>query len=198
MNAPSLIPFRSESPQPLLRQIAEGKSYPAEAHGPLHTAVMAVKGMTLAPIALPAQSALAVASLAVMGHADVETLGGTRPVSLYCLSIAQSGERKSSCDAPLLAALRVYEREEAEAQRAEMECWRNTHAIWKGERDRILAEARKGKGEKRAASQADLVALGRAPRHARRLHFSRNTDGLCPWNREPSYAEPPAKRRGTS
>jgi hypothetical protein len=39
---------------------------------------------------------LATASLAVQGFADVETLGGTRPVSLFALTIAPSGERKSS------------------------------------------------------------------------------------------------------
>lgn len=44
-----------------------------------------------------------------------------------------------------------------------MESWRNKHALWKGERDRILREAAKGKGEKRTAAQADLEALGPEP-----------------------------------
>jgi hypothetical protein len=73
--------------------------------------------MTQAPVAIPGASALAVASLAVQGFADVETLGGARALSLYLLTIAGSGERKSSCDAPLMAALRTFERERSEAQR---------------------------------------------------------------------------------
>lgn len=164
MNAlPQEIPYRPEGPQPLVRSIAAGDPYPVQALGPLRAAVEAVQGMTLAPVAIPAASALAVASLAVQGFADVETLGGARPVSLYVLTIAQSGERKSSCDAPLMAALRAYEREQALAQREEIAAWENAFALWKGERDRILNEAKRGKGEKRVAARADLNALGKAP-----------------------------------
>ena len=163
MNAPKPISFTPEGPQPLVRKIAPGKPYPVDALGPLRGAVEAVQGMTQAPVAIPAQSALAVASLAVQGFADVETLGGTRPSSLYGLTIARSGERKSACDAPLMTALRDHERERAKAQIEEMESWRNKHALWKGERDRILAEAKKGKGEKRTAAEADLHALGPEP-----------------------------------
>jgi hypothetical protein len=99
----------------------------------------------------------------VQGFADVETLGGNRPVSLFALTIAQSGERKSSCDAPLMSALRAFEKEQANVQRADMEGWQNALALWKGERDRILVEAKKCKGEKRTAAQADLERLGAEP-----------------------------------
>lgn len=155
--------FSPEGPQPLVREIAPGAAYPVKALGPLRPAVEAVQGTTQAPVAIPAQSALAVASLAVQGFADVDTLGGPRPVSLYALTVARSGERKSACDAPLLTALRAYEREQAKAQREEMECWRNAHALWKGTRDKILSEAKSSKGEKRTAAQADLEALGSEP-----------------------------------
>ncbi|PJF08386.1 YfjI family protein [Pseudorhodobacter sp. MZDSW-24AT] len=155
--------FAPEGPQPLVREIAPGAAFPVYALGPLRPAVEAVQGMTQAPIAIPAQSALAVAALAVQGFADVETLGGPRPTSLFALTIARSGERKSACDAPLMAPLRAHEREQAKAQREEMERWRNAQALWKGMRDKILAEAKSGKGEKRTAAQADLEALGPEP-----------------------------------
>lgn len=163
MTAPQPIQYTPEGPQPLVRDIAPGAAYPVAALGPLRGAVEAVQGITQAPIAIPAQSALAVASLAVQGFADVETLGGPRALSLYALTIARSGERKSACDAPLMAALRDHEREQATAQRDAMESWRNAQALWKGERDRILLDAKKGKGEKRVAAQADLEALGPEP-----------------------------------
>lgn len=155
--------FKPEGPQPLVREIAPGAAYPVASLGPLRAAVEAVQGMAQAPVAIPAASALAVASLAVQGFADVATLGGPRPVSLYALTIARSGERKSSCDAPLMAALRDHEREQARAQRDDVTAWQNAQALWKGERDRILAEAKRGKGEKRVAAQADLRALGPEP-----------------------------------
>lgn len=150
-------------PQPLLRRVAPREAYPVQALGPLRAAVEAVQGMTQAPVAIPAASALAVASVAVQGFADVDTLGGQRPLSLYLLTIAQTGERKSSCDAPLMAALRDFERDEAQAHRTDLASWQNAQALWKGERDRILAEARKGKGEKRTAAEVDLNALGPEP-----------------------------------
>jgi len=156
-------PYKSEGPQPLVREIPAGDVYPVEALGALRGAVEAVQGMTQAPIAIPAQSALAVASLAVQGFANVQTLGGVRPLSLYALTIAQSGERKSACDAPLMAALREHERERSQAQREATESWMNTHAVWKVERDQILKETQKSKGEKRVAAQVDLEALGREP-----------------------------------
>ena len=76
MNAITPEQFKAEGPQPLLRTIPEGAPYPVHALGPLREAVEAVQGQTQAPFAIPAQSALAVASLAVQGFADVETLGG--------------------------------------------------------------------------------------------------------------------------
>ncbi len=155
------IPFTPEAPQPLLREIAPGADYPVDALGPLAGAVLAVQGMTQAPVAIPAASALAVASLAVQGFSDVETLGGNRPVSLYALTIARSGERKSSCDAPLMAALREHEKEQAKAQRDAVTSWQNAQALWKGDRDRILADAKKP--SKRTEAQADLAALGAEP-----------------------------------
>lgn len=155
--------FTPEGPQPLVREIAPGDTYPVEALGPLRPAVEAVQGATQAPVAIPAASALAVASLAVQGHADVETLGGVRPTSLYILTVAESGERKSSCDAPLLAHLRAFEKEQARAQRDDFASFQNKHALWKGERDRILQDAKKGKGENRDEALCDLDALGPEP-----------------------------------
>ena len=156
--------FTPEGPQPLVREVALGEVYPVKALGPLRPAVEAVQGMTQAPVAIPAQSALAVASLAVQAFADVETLGGTRPTSLYALTIARSGERKSACDAPLMAALRVHEREQAKAQREEMERWRNAHAVWEASHKKIAAELSTAKAKgKQAAAGADLDALGPEP-----------------------------------
>ena len=69
MNAPSINPafppaaqaFAAEGPQPLMREIPPGHPYPVAALGPLRAAVEAVQDRTQAPVALAAQSALAVA-----------------------------------------------------------------------------------------------------------------------------------------
>ena len=157
------VEVQPEGPQPLVTEMAAAASYPVAALGPLREAVEAVQSLAQAPVAIAAQSALSLASLVTQGFANVETLGGPRPVSLYCLTIARSGERKSSCDSLLLEALRSHEREAAKDQRAEVQSWQNSQALWRGERDRILAEAKKAKGEKRTAAQADLEAMGAEP-----------------------------------
>ncbi|MDM7969485.1 MAG: YfjI family protein [Paracoccaceae bacterium] len=157
------VSFEAEGPQPLIRDIAAGAAYPVEALGPLRDAVVAVQGMTQAPVEIPAASALTVASLAVQGFADVETLGGSRPTSVFALTIARSGERKSASDAPLMAALREFERDRAKSHRDNMADWQNKHAIWKGNRDNILKEVTKEKREKKIDAEADLNALGPEP-----------------------------------
>ena len=105
--------FKPEGPQPCCVTCHPVSHSQKRALGPLLPAVRAVQSSTQAPLAIPAASALAMASLAVQGFADVETLGGRRPTSLYMLTIAKSGERKSSCDAPLIAGLRRHEKEQA-------------------------------------------------------------------------------------
>ncbi|MEP0390750.1 MAG: YfjI family protein [Erythrobacter sp.] len=166
MNAQAAMeetPFTPEGPQPLVREIPPGARYPVNALGPLKEAVEAVQGMTQAPVAIPAQSALAVASLAVQGFADVEMLGGKRPVSLYALTIARSGERKSACDAPFIEALRLHEREQSKLHIKQRQEWHRRHAVWKAKHDRILTDAKKSKSSDSAEAEATLRAIGLEP-----------------------------------
>jgi hypothetical protein len=145
-------------PQPLVREVEDSAPYPVDALGPLREAVEAVQRRTQAPMAIPAQSALSVAALAVQAHADVETLGGVRPLSLYCLTIAASGERKSSCDAPLMEAMRQFEREQSIAHSEARKAWAIDHEIWKKRHEAVLAKIKSAK-----ASRIDLEALGPEP-----------------------------------
>ena len=171
--AESLTPA---APQPLLREIAPGPPYPVEALGPLRRVVEAVQRTAQAPVAIPAQSALSVAALAVQGFANVETLGGDRPLTLYCLTIAASGERKSSCDAPLMQAMRDYEREQTTVQTKAREAWAIDHAIWKAKHDAIISKVKQGKADK-----LDLTRLGPepfAPPSADRLVTEPTFEGL--------------------
>ena len=63
-----------------------------------------------APKELSAFSVLATAALAAQGHFNVNRQGGlTGPISIYVLSIAESGDRKSAVDALALAPIREFE-----------------------------------------------------------------------------------------
>ncbi len=158
-----ITPYLAEAPQPLLREIPKGADYPVEALGPLQEVVKAVQGETQAPVAIPAASVLAAASLAVQGFADVETLGGLRPVSLYLLTVAQSGERKSSCDKPILAGLREHERVKAEAYETEFKSWRKDVELYDANKKGILRYGASNKPDERKKAEVDMAALGDEP-----------------------------------
>ncbi len=84
----------------------------------IRQAVAEVSGFVQAPVALVAASALGAVSLACQGFVDIErarTLLG--PTSLFLLSIASSGERKSTCDGYFSSAIRRHEKNKPKRRR---------------------------------------------------------------------------------
>jgi hypothetical protein len=153
-------PLPPAEPVPLMRQEEPSGEFPIEALGPLRAAAQAAQDISQAPMALAAQSALAVASLAAQALADVETLSGqSTPLSLFCLSIAKSGERKSSVDRLLMAPVREVEREFAKEYQEDRVSWQNKFDIYSARRGAILAKGKKGGVE----AAVDLDALGPQP-----------------------------------
>jgi len=157
------IPFVSEGPQPLIREIPSGQPYPIQALGPLRAAVAAVQGMTQAPVAIPAGSALAAASLAVQGFADVETLGSNRPLSLFVLTIAASGERKSSCDAPIMSPIEKHEAKQAEVYETEMRLHLRQSIAYNAKKKGIEKRLGDTNKTKVATAELDLTEIGDPP-----------------------------------
>ena len=98
-------------PIPLHGEIRGAEPIPWQALGPLADPIMAIAKLTQAPAAIAMQSVLAVASTATQGLADVEALHGTVPITLYLVTVAQSGERKSACDGLATAAIKEVDQE---------------------------------------------------------------------------------------
>ncbi|MBI1494798.1 YfjI family protein [Halocynthiibacter styelae] len=151
-----------EGPQPLVRDIPKGEDYPVEALGVLREAVEAVEDKTQAPVAIAAQSALSIASLAVQGFADVETLGGTAPSSLFCLTIARSGERKTGCDKLLMAGLRDFEDQRAVDYACTLADAEREIKLYEAQETKLIRAA-SGAGGKAVEARADLKAMMRRP-----------------------------------
>lgn len=84
---------------------------PWQALGPLADAISGISTLTQAPAAIAMQSVLTVVSTATQGLGNVETLHGNVPISLFTLTIAQSGERKSACDALATRAIKQIDQE---------------------------------------------------------------------------------------
>jgi len=103
-------------PQPLAAKVIP-EPYPIDAlPKTIRAAVEEVAGFVKAPVPMVASSALAALSLAIQAHTDAkraEKLHG--PVGLFLLTIADSGERKSTCDGFFTKAIRDYEEAQAEA-----------------------------------------------------------------------------------
>ncbi|MFP6558343.1 DUF3987 domain-containing protein [Paraburkholderia sp. B3] len=103
-------------PQPLTVRV-EPEPYPVDALPPaIRAAVEEVQCYVQAPLPMVACSAHAALSVAIQAHVDVQRdsrLSG--PVSLFVVVIADSGERKTTCDSFFMRAIRDYEREQAEA-----------------------------------------------------------------------------------
>ena len=99
----------SDAPTPLVRPTPPPAPYPIEALGPiLAPAARAIAEIVQVPEALAGNSVLAAAALAAQSHADVQTLGGPRPLSLFILTIAQSGDRKTAADGVALRAVHEH------------------------------------------------------------------------------------------
>jgi len=97
-------------PEPLTEPL-ESLPHPVEAlPSMLREAVTEAQAFIQAPVALVVSSALSAFSLAAQGVANVRRdyqLVG--PASLYLLAVADSGERKTTCDAIFSPALRDWE-----------------------------------------------------------------------------------------
>src|SRR3954470_7730309 len=92
--------FTPEPPRSLVRDLPPPDPFPVDALGPLLTAAaLGIHDKTQAPVAICGSSVLAAAALAAQAHADVELPTGQRkPLSLFLVSVAASGERKSTVD----------------------------------------------------------------------------------------------------
>src|SRR3954453_13276654 len=102
----------SEKALPLFPTSPAAQSYPADALGPmLSRAALAIARKVQVPEAIAAQSVLAAAALAAQAHADVVLpYGQARPLSLYVVTVAASGDRKSTADNEALWPVRKHEK----------------------------------------------------------------------------------------
>jgi putative DNA primase/helicase len=130
-------------PQPLTASHAP-EPYPLDAlPNTVRAAVEEVAGFVKAPLPMVASSALAALSLAIQAHVDIkraEKLHG--PTGLFLLTIADSGERKSTCDGFFTKAIRDYEAEQAEAAKPVLKRYKADIEAWEAKRSGIKDKIR--------------------------------------------------------
>lgn len=149
-------------PEPLVRPMEPGEPFPVEALPPIMQAgVKGIVGRTLVDPGLAAPSVVASWSLVAQGHANVQTIGGSyAPLSQFFLSIAKSGERKTSADNLACSAIEEREGELRKAFAEDSEKQRVKLGAWQKEEKKILS----AKQEDGAKTAARLFNLGPPPR----------------------------------
>ena len=92
------LPPAEYGPAPLPDVVGRAP-YPLDALGPLlGGAAAAIAEAVRAPPELAAQSVLAVAGFAAQDKANITMDGRTYPLSLFLITVAESGDRKTACD----------------------------------------------------------------------------------------------------
>jgi hypothetical protein len=121
------LAINTAEPIPLISPASSPQPFPLEALGAhLRPATEAIHDIVKAPLTICAQSVLAAATLAVQAHADVKLPNGqTRPISNFFLSLADSGERKTTCDNEALKPIRAREKELEQERKSQLPFWEN-------------------------------------------------------------------------
>lgn len=98
-------------PLDIMPEKGKQAEFPINALGPvLAGATAACVDHAYVPVSIAAQSCLAATSLAVQGHFDVELpTGQVRPTSLDLVTIAESGDRKSTSDDYMMQPVWAYQ-----------------------------------------------------------------------------------------
>ena len=97
---------------PLLPELEKPAPYPLSALGDLiGDAAKAIVEAVQVPDALAAQSVLSAAAMAAQAHGNVQRAGQQIPLSLFALTVAESGDRKSAADRLALQAHQQHQRE---------------------------------------------------------------------------------------
>jgi hypothetical protein len=89
----------------------EAPLYPVQALGPLAEACTSIADAGQVQSAMVGQCLLGAASLLTQGLHNVETPNGKRPLSLYLLTLGDSGDGKSTAQAPALRPVNEWQRE---------------------------------------------------------------------------------------
>lgn len=140
-------------PQPLSAKV-EPEPYPHDVlPAQILDAVAEVASFVKAPLPMVASSALAALSLAIQPHVNVSRADKlTGPAGLFLLTIADSGERKSTCDGFFMKAVRDYEEAQAEIAKPLLKEFRAASEVWEAKRSGVKDKIRQLSKEEKSTT----------------------------------------------
>jgi hypothetical protein len=151
-------PVRTSLADPLPEQYSLPK-FPLDALGEiLGNAAKRMAYHVQVPEGIAGQSVLAVAALIAQAHINVglQNIIGNKPVSLYFLSIAESGDRKSSVDSLALAPVNDFETKRRQSLQEDIVRYETAIEAWKMRKDSIIKKSNQSKGEITEQKQKEL------------------------------------------
>ncbi|MBY0376969.1 MAG: DUF3987 domain-containing protein, partial [Gammaproteobacteria bacterium] len=119
-------------PEPLRATLPPAEDYPVNELGfLLSRATIALHEDIKAPLAMCAQSVLAVASYAVQAHFDIHLpWGEQKPCTLFFLTVGESGSRKSSVDNAVLSGIKAKQKADQKQYMEDLEAYKAQDAAW--------------------------------------------------------------------
>ena len=174
-----------QEPLPITTNLP-AEPYPIDAlPDKIKQAVIEVQGFTRAPIALVAASAITTLSLAGQTYVDIKRAEKlTGPTGLFLITIADSGERKSTCDSFFMQAINEYEKNKADAAKPLIMDYNARLAAWQSKFDGVKLEIKKlaGKGGDTLAEEQQLLFIEankpKVPRFPRLIYSDTTSEAL--------------------
>ena len=149
------------TPEPLFEPVEAEESYPLDALPTiLSDAITEYRRYGQQPLSMVASSAIAAASLASQGLADVARNPHlVSPISLNFGIVAISGERKTSADGHFTRRIREWQNERREALTTDAGNARAAFAAWEAQREGLLTKIKHASGKNTVGDQADIEAM---------------------------------------
>ncbi len=155
------VELHAEPPRSLIRELPPADPFPVYALDKiLGDAANGINDRVQAPMAICGQSVLAVATLAVQGHADIQLpTGQSKPISNFFVTVAESGARKTAADNEALWPIKKREAALREVYVNELVDYQNSKLAWEEAQKYSI---KRGKGD-RDAIRHELDKLGPPP-----------------------------------
>tara|TARA_R110001599_G_scaffold353775_1_gene597177 strand:- start:15016 stop:16617 length:1602 start_codon:yes stop_codon:yes gene_type:complete len=157
----------NDKPRPLVRELSCIDEFPINALGDiLGGAAQAIADIVQCPSDIAGQSVISAASLATQHLRNVEIDGREYPISLFCLTVAESGQRKSAADKLALKSHGDYQKQELLEYESKKIEYANAMLSYETARERI-------KKDKPSSTEAMQDALNdlKAPQRLIAPHF---------------------------
>lgn len=144
----------------VIPEIEREKSFPVEALGVLAPAAQVIADVVQVPASVAGLSLLTTAALSAQAFYNVENDGRVCPVSLYGLSILNSGDRKTAADDLASAPIKEWEAELLCRYNEEYPRYKNKLDVYETQRSAILKDK---KCSNKEAELNDLIKPQRLP-----------------------------------